>query len=157
EEFRSERRLKLIDRLSAEKKIALVAVVGLGMRGRPGIAARTFSALSGQHVNVVAIAQGSSELNITIAVSEGDAARALVALHNEFQLDKIRPLADVSGRESKLTLLGFGQIGRALAKQLVEQEKPLRAQAGVDLKVVAIADRSGIKVEEEGVSAAALQ
>src|SRR5204863_1126860 len=88
--FDSERRLKLIDRLSAEKRVALVAVVGLGMRGRPGIAARTFSALSGQRVNVIAIAQGSSELNITVAVSEGDAARALVALHNEFQLDKVR-------------------------------------------------------------------
>jgi aspartokinase/homoserine dehydrogenase 1 len=157
EAFEPERRLKLIDRIHAEKRIALIAVVGLGMRGRLGIAARTFSALSGHRVNVVAIAQGSSELNITIAIAEKDATRALVALHNEFQLDKIRPLADTSGRESKLTLLGFGQIGRALAKQLVEQEKPLRAQAGVDLKVIAIADRSGIKVEEEGFTPAALQ
>src|SRR5437764_10981743 len=155
--FQSERRMKLIDRIAAEKRVALIAVVGLGMRGRPGIAARTFSALSGHRVNVVAIAQGSSELNITIAIAEKDATPALVALHNEFQLDKIRPLADTSGRESKLTLLGFGQIGRALAKQLVEQEKPLRAQAGVDLKVIAIADRSGIKVEEEGFTPDALQ
>jgi len=155
--FESERRLKLIDRVHAEKRIALVAVVGLGMRGRHGIAARTFSALSGQSVNVVAIAQGSSELNITIAIAEKDATRALIALHNEFQLDKIRPLADTSGRESKLTLLGFGQIGRALAQQLVAQEKPLRSKAGVDLKVIAIADRSGIKVDEGGFSAGALQ
>ena len=157
EAFESERRLKLIDRIHAEKRVALIAVVGLGMRGRLGIAARTFSALSGHRVNVVAIAQGSSELNITIAIAEKDATRALVALHNEFQLDKIRPLADTSGRESKLTLLGFGQIGRALVKQLVDQEKPLRAQAGVDLKVIAIADRSGIKVEEEGFTPAALE
>jgi len=127
------------------------------MRGRPGIAARTFSALSGRKVNVVAIAQGSSELNITIAVSESDATPALVALHNEFQLDKIRPLADISGRESKLTLLGFGQIGRALVAQLVAQEEPLRAKSGADLKVIAIADRSGIKIEESGFSATALQ
>jgi aspartokinase/homoserine dehydrogenase 1 len=155
--FESERRMKLIDRIHAEKRIALIAVVGLGMRGRPGIAARTFSALSGKKVNVVAIAQGSSELNITIAVSEGDATPALLALHNEFQLDKIRPLADTSGRESKLTLLGFGQIGRALAAQLVAQDEPLRAKAGADLKVIAIADRSGIKIEESGFSAAALQ
>ncbi|HEX9501173.1 MAG TPA: bifunctional aspartate kinase/homoserine dehydrogenase I [Thermoanaerobaculia bacterium] len=155
--FESERRLKLIDRIHAEKRIALIAVVGLGMRGRPGIAARTFSALSGQKVNVVAIAQGSSELNITIAVSEADATSALVALHNEFQLDKIRPLADVSGRESKLTLLGFGQIGRALVAQLVAEEQPLRAKSGADLKVIAIADRSGIKIEESGFSATALQ
>src|SRR5262249_37891167 len=133
------------------------AVVGLGMRGRLGIAARTFSALSGHRVNIVAIAQGSSELNITIAVAEKDATRALLALHNPFQLDKIHPPADTSGPESQLTLLGFGQIGRALVTQLLDQEKPLRGQLGVDLKVIAIADRSGIKVEEEGFSPAALK
>src|SRR5207244_8735843 len=107
--------MKLINRIDADKKLALIAVVVLLMRGRPGIAARTFSALSGQRVNVIAIAQGSSELNITVAVADSQAKDALVALHNEFQLDKVRPLADTSGRESKLTLLGFGQIGRALA------------------------------------------
>jgi aspartokinase/homoserine dehydrogenase 1 len=157
DEFRSERRLKLIDRFNAEKKIALIAVVGLGMRGRPGIAARTFSALSGQRVNVIAIAQGSSELNITIAVDEAQAKEALVALHNEFQLDKMHPLADTSGRESKLTLLGFGQIGRALSRQLAAQDKHLRAELGADIKVIAVADRSGIKVREKGFGAAALQ
>jgi len=157
ETFAAERAAKLIDRIAAEKKLALIAVVGLGMRGRPGIAARTFSALSGHKVNVVAIAQGSSELNITVAVSEGDATRALEALHDEYQLDKLRPLADTSGRESKLTLLGFGQIGRELTRQLVSQEKHLRAELGVDIKVIALADRSGIKIEEHGFSPAALQ
>ena len=148
--FAEERRLKVIDRIHAQKKLALVAVVGLGMRGRPGIAARTFSALSGAGINVVAIAQGSSELNITIAVNEAEASRALVALHNEFQLDKIRPLADISGRESKLTLLGFGQIGRALARQLIVQDHHLRNDLGVDVKVTALADRSGIRIDENG-------
>ncbi|HYC60872.1 MAG TPA: aspartate kinase, partial [Thermoanaerobaculia bacterium] len=73
EAFLLERKSKLIDRIRAENDVALIAVVGLGMRGRPGIAARTFSALSGARVNVAAIAQGSSELNITIAVAEEDA------------------------------------------------------------------------------------
>ncbi|HVE69814.1 MAG TPA: bifunctional aspartate kinase/homoserine dehydrogenase I [Thermoanaerobaculia bacterium] len=154
--FASERRAKLIDRIRAEK-VALIAVVGLGMRGRPGIAARTFSALSGARVNIVAIAQGSSELNITVAVDENDATRALQALHNEYQLDKLHPLGDATGRESKLTLLGFGQIGRELTKQLIAQEKHLRNELGADVAVVGIADRSGIQVKEEGFSAAALQ
>jgi len=157
EAFLLERKSKLIDRIRSEKDVALIAVVGMGMRGRPGIAARTFSALSGARVNVVAIAQGSSELNITIAVSEGDATRALQALHAEYQLDKLHPLADTSGRESKLTLLGFGQIGRELAVQLRTQEKHLRAHLGIDIKVTAVADRSGIRVEEKGFTAAALQ
>src|SRR5688572_8009362 len=157
ETFLLERKSKLIDRIRAENDVALIAVVGLGMRGRPGIAARTFSALSGARVNVVAIAQGSSELNITVAVSEEDATRALQALHNEYQLDRIHPLADTSGRESKLTLLGFGQIGRELASQLRAQDKHLREELGLDIKVIALADRSGIRVEEKGFSAAALQ
>jgi aspartokinase/homoserine dehydrogenase 1 len=155
--FQLERKMKLIDRISAETKIALIAVVGLGMRGRSGIAARTFSALSAGHVNILAIAQGSSELNITIAVAEHDATRALLALHAEYQLDKVRPRADTTGRESKLTLLGFGQIGRALIAQLTTQEKHLRRELGIDLKVVALADRSGIKIEEHGFSSPALQ
>jgi aspartokinase/homoserine dehydrogenase 1 len=157
ETFLLERKSKLIDRIRAENDVALIAVVGLGMRGRPGIAARTFSALSGAHVNVVAIAQGSSELNITVAVSEEDAGTALQALHNEYQLDKLHPLADTSGRESKLTFLGFGQIGRELASQLAAQEKHLRQELGVDVKVTAVADRSGIKIDEKGFTAAALQ
>ncbi len=155
--FALERKMKLIDRIDAETKIALIAIVGLGMRGRPGIAARTFSSLAAERVNVLAIAQGSSELNITVAVAEGDATRALLALHSEYQLDKVRPLADTTGRESKLTLLGFGQIGRALVAQLVAQEKLLRRELGIDLKVVAVADRSGIKIEEHGFTAPGLQ
>ena len=150
EEFDKERRLKMIDRIEAEKNLALIAVVGLGMRGRPGIAARTFSALAGDRVNVIAIAQGSSELNITVAVAEEHATPALKALHREFQLHKLHPLADVSGRESKLTLLGFGQIGRELARQLVAQEQHLRAELGADVKVTAVADRSGIRIDEKG-------
>lgn len=156
EAFVYERRLRLVDRISAGKGIALVAVVGLGMRGLPGIAARTFSALSGEHINVVAIAQGSSELNITIAIADDDATRALVALHREYQLDRVRPLAEAHPRESKLTLLGFGQIGRELARQLVAQDKHLRTALGADIKVVAVADRSGVKVQERGFSAATL-
>ncbi|HET9801108.1 MAG TPA: hypothetical protein VFP82_05425, partial [Chthoniobacterales bacterium] len=102
-------------------------------------------------------AQGSSELNITVAVSEQDATRALLALHAEYQLDKLRPLAEITGRESKVTLLGFGKIGRELIKQLVSQERQLRANLGLDVKVVAVADRSGIKVDEKGFAPAALQ
>ncbi|HSP33522.1 MAG TPA: aspartate kinase, partial [Thermoanaerobaculia bacterium] len=142
EAFALERKMKFIDRIRAEKGVALIAVVGLGMRGRPGIAARTFSALAAEHVNVHAIAQGSSELNITATIAEDDVPRALRALHAEYHLDKIRPLADTTSRESKVTFLGFGQIGRGLARQLAAQEKRLRADFGVDIKVIAVADRS---------------
>jgi aspartokinase/homoserine dehydrogenase 1 len=157
EAFEVERERKLVDRIKVEKPIALVAVVGLGMRGKPGVAARTFSALSTEKVNIVAIAQGSSELNITVAVAEEGATRALQALHAEYQLDKLRPLAEVTGRESKITLLGFGQIGRSLMKQLVREDRQLRENLGLDIKVIALADRSGIRVDEKGFTSTALQ
>ncbi|HEV7572239.1 MAG TPA: bifunctional aspartate kinase/homoserine dehydrogenase I [Thermoanaerobaculia bacterium] len=155
--FDTERKLHLIDRIDAEKRVALIAVVGLGMRGTSGIAARTFSAIAAAGVNIVAIAQGSSELNITVAVAEADATRALRALHSEYQLHKIRPLADTTGREAKLTLLGLGQIGRELARQLIAQQPHLRRDLGIDLKVVAVADRSGIRLDDKGFTPAALQ
>jgi aspartokinase/homoserine dehydrogenase 1 len=119
--FDSERKLHLIDRIDAEKRIALIAIVGLGMRGTSGIAARTFSAIAAAHVNIVAIAQGSSELNITVAVAESDATRALLALHSEYQLHKIRPLADTTGREAKLTLLGLGQIEKGFSPAALQR------------------------------------
>jgi bifunctional aspartokinase / homoserine dehydrogenase 1 len=155
--FELERTLKLIDRIEPQKRVALIAVVGLGMRGASGIAARTFSAISTAGVNIMAIAQGSSELNITVAVAETDANKALNALHAEYQLHKIRPLADTTGREAKLTLLGLGQIGRELGRQLIAQQPHLRRDLGVDLKVIGIADRSGIKINEKGFTPAAMQ
>lgn len=155
--FEAERRLHLIDRIDAEKRVAMIAVVGLGMRGTSGIAARTFSAIAAAGVNIVAIAQGSSELNITVAVAESDATNALLALHSEYQLHKIRPLADTTGREAKLTLLGLGQIGRELARQIVSQHPHLHRDLGIDLKVVAVADRSGIQIDDKGFTPAALQ
>jgi aspartokinase/homoserine dehydrogenase 1 len=155
--FELERTLKLIDRIDPQKRVALIAVVGLGMRGASGIAARTFSAISAAGVNIMAIAQGSSELNITVAVAETDANKALNALHAEYQLHKIRPLAETVGREAKLTLLGLGQIGRELSRQLVAQQPHLRRELGVDLKVIGIADRSGIRIDEKGFTPTALQ
>ena len=151
EAFRLERRDRLIERISAERGVALLAVVGLGMRGRKGIAARTFGALAAAGVNVMAVAQGSSELNITVAVLESDATRALRALHDEYQLDKVRPLSDATPRGASLALLGFGQIGRALAEQLAAQGRHLERELGVRLTVTAVADRSGVRAEEAGL------
>ena len=66
----------LIDNVTAKPGMAVIAVVGDGMAGTPGIAARVFSALATAHINVVAIAQGSSERNISFAVNGSDAADA---------------------------------------------------------------------------------
>ena len=77
-----------IEEIAAEQQVAIVAAVGDRMRGAPGIAATVFSALGEAGVNVIAISQGSSERNISLVVTDADAAGAVRAIHRAFQLDK---------------------------------------------------------------------
>lgn len=69
-----------------ESNLAIIAVVGEGMRGTPGVAGRVFSTMGDNEINIVTIAQGSSELNISFAISGDDVARAVNALHQSFVL-----------------------------------------------------------------------
>lgn len=73
-----------VERVSVERPIAVVAAVGEGMQGTPGVAARVFGAVARAGVNVIAIAQGSSERNISFCVREADQATAVRAIHAEF-------------------------------------------------------------------------
>jgi bifunctional aspartokinase / homoserine dehydrogenase 1 len=75
-----------VEHVSANPHVAIVAVVGENMRGIPGIAGRTFGALGREGVNIIAIAQGSSEYNISLVVEQNSTQRALAALHAEFRL-----------------------------------------------------------------------
>jgi bifunctional aspartokinase / homoserine dehydrogenase 1 len=75
-----------VEHVTANQDIAIVAVVGENMRGTPGVAGRTFTALGRESVNIMAIAQGSSEYNISLVVQESAIERALTALHTEFRL-----------------------------------------------------------------------
>ncbi|HEY8759024.1 MAG TPA: aspartate kinase [Candidatus Limnocylindria bacterium] len=73
-----------VEKVAIEAPVAIVSAVGEGMRGTPGVAARLFGALGRAKVNVIAIAQGSSELNISLVVSENDRESAVRAIHQEF-------------------------------------------------------------------------
>ena len=144
--FREELARGLIDNVAARPGMAVIAAVGDGMVGTPGVAARLFSALSAASVNVVAIAQGSSERNISFVVRESDAAEAARRIHAAFQLSKIgggrppaRPRLDV-------VLLGFGRVGRALADQIAGPN------ARASVRVVGLLDRSGYLFEPKGLS-----
>lgn len=75
-----------VEHITLDPNIAIVAVVGENMRGIPGVAGRTFSALGRENVNMIAIAQGSSESNISFVVAEKDMKAALAATHREFGL-----------------------------------------------------------------------
>lgn len=73
-----------IDQVRAMHRIVIIAVVGVGMRGTPGIAGRLFSALGEAQINVIAMAQGSSEVNISLVVAEADADDAVRKIHSAF-------------------------------------------------------------------------
>lgn len=87
-DFKTELDRGYIDQISGHSKIVIVAVVGSAMRGTPGLAAGIFKAVGDQQINVIAIAQGSSEANVSLVVADEDANRAVRAIHDLFQLDK---------------------------------------------------------------------
>ena len=146
-EFQGEIARREIDGVEVSLGMATVAVVGLGMHGTPGVAAGVFSALAGGGINVVAIAQGSSELNISIVVSATEVAEAQRRIHTAFQLSRIAGGSVVRAERMELVLLGFGQIGRALASLLGEVER-----SNLSLRVVAVIDRSGFVFDPKGIS-----
>ena len=150
EAFQFEIEHQLIDEVKLQPHIAVLAVVGLGMRGTPGIAARAFSCIARQEINIMAIAQGSSELNISIVIQQDDAARALRSLHKEYGLEKLRAIPHRNPRELNIAIYGFGQIGQTLMKQLEEQKDYLDQRLKLRCPIVGLADRSGIVVAEKG-------
>jgi bifunctional aspartokinase / homoserine dehydrogenase 1 len=143
--FREEIAGGLIDGVTARPDMSVIAVVGDGMAGTPGIAARVFTALETSAINIVAIAQGSSERNISFVVSGADAATAARKVHSAFQLSKIgggrppvRPSTDV-------VLLGFGRVGRALATLIATSPAKHR------VRIVGLLDRSGYVFDARGL------
>jgi aspartate kinase len=77
-----------VDRVSGVPDVAIIALVGEGMKGVPGVAARAFNVLGEAGVNILMIAQGSSELNLSFVVKHKDAARSVQMLHDAFELSK---------------------------------------------------------------------
>jgi aspartokinase/homoserine dehydrogenase 1 len=144
--FREELSSGLVDSITARSDMAVVAVVGDGMAGSPGVAARVFTALATGGINVVAIAQGSSERNISFAVAGRDAPEAARRVHKEFQLSKIGGGRPLPAPRTDVVLLGFGRVGRALADQIAG------ANGHATVRVVGLLDRSGYVFDPRGLS-----
>jgi aspartokinase/homoserine dehydrogenase 1 len=145
-EFRGEMTRGEIDGVEVSPGMATIAVVGLGMHGTPGIAAGVFSALAAGKINVVAIAQGSSELNISVVVETRQAADAQRRVHAAFQLSRIAGGGVIQPERMEIVLLGFGQIGRTLATLIGQVRRPALA-----LKVAGVIDRSGFVFDPLGI------
>ncbi len=137
--FGREITLGLIQRVVSERGISVLAVVGDGMAGTPGICAQVFNALGRAKVNVRAIAQGSSERNISVALAEGEATRALRAVHAGFYL---------SAQTLSIGVIGPGHVGQALLAQIRMAQPRLLRDNNIDLRVRAISASKRMVLDE---------
>jgi aspartokinase/homoserine dehydrogenase 1 len=128
--FFAERMHGQIRRVDVTTGCSILAVVGEGMAGHPGVAAKFFSALGKAGVSLRAIAQGTSERNISVAVNAADTQRALRAAHAGFYLSK---------QAISIGLVGGGNIGSTLLRQLSHRLRGLKQDFDIDFRVRAIA------------------
>ncbi len=140
-EFQFELQNQVIERVQGLQQVAIVAVVGMGMKGHKGLSAQVFGAFRQADLNVIAIAQGSSEFNISMVIDEVKVPLALQTLHHEF-------FGSETPNEVQVVLNGFGQIAQALTQQLVSQRDYLREEFGVSIGIKALSDSKGSRVFE---------
>ena len=116
------------------------------MRENTGTAGRLFDTLGKNGINVVAIAQGSSELNISVVVEKSDETKALNAIHTGFFFPEIKPL--------NVFLVGTGLIGSTLLAQIARQREHLRREYGYTIRMCAIANAKKMLFDENGIDPA---
>jgi aspartokinase/homoserine dehydrogenase 1 len=141
EEFSLEIETRQIDPPIVEMNLAVIAVVGENMRKTPGISGRLFQALGKNGINVITIAQGSSELNISVVVPKQDEIKALNAIHDSFFLSETRSI--------NLFIVGTGLVGSTLLKQLNDHYQFLMNERHIELKLVALTNtRKNVFIED---------
>jgi aspartokinase/homoserine dehydrogenase 1 len=131
-----------IQSIDLDLDLAILAVVGDGMAGVPGIAAKVFKSLGAASVNVRAIAQGASERNISVVIEGRQATRALRTVHAGLYL---------SPHTLSIGVIGPGAVGRALLDQLASQSARLRREFNLDLRVRGILGSKHMLLSPSGV------
>jgi aspartokinase/homoserine dehydrogenase 1 len=129
EEFSRELNQRRISNIDVRSPCSIIAAVGDGMSSTTGVAGRFFSALGDAKINVLAIAQGSSERNISAVVWEADSTRALRAVHAAFNL---------SHTGVRVGIVGMSQLGDSLLKLLETQRNKLRTVFDIDIQVCSV-------------------
>ncbi len=131
-EFEPEIALGRIKPLAIEHKLSIVALVGDNMKESIGLSGKSFSALGKNGINVRAIAQGSTERNISIVINRNDVHKALNVLHERFFLSKLKKV--------HLFLIGVGNVGKTLVSQIQEQYEYLKREHKIEIKIIAMAN-----------------
>jgi len=143
EEFRYELQSSLTS-LDERSHQTIVAIVGEGMKGTPGVSGKVFQALGRNSVNVSAIAQGASERNISFVIDSAQKSRALNVVHEAF-FEKTKHLSVI--------LIGVGNIGATLLRQL-HQQRAFLSSRGFDVKVCGIVNSRHALLRPEGIDLA---
>jgi aspartokinase/homoserine dehydrogenase 1 len=142
EEFDREIAAASIDPPVVEPGLSIIAVVGSRMKSTSGISGKVFHALGRNGINIVAIAQGSSELNISAVISRQDEAKALNAVHEAFFLAGVRSV--------NLFLVGIGLIGGTLVDQIAEHREILADEQHIRVNIVGAADSKQMIFNPDG-------
>lgn len=142
--FDYEMKAGLIDPVKIEDDLSVIAIIGENMRYSPGIAGRLFQALGKNGINITAIAQGSSELNISVVIDKPDESKALNALHESFFLSDTKEL--------HLYLIGVGLIGSTLLKQIKAHADHLKSEQSIEVKVIGLSNSKKMIFNENGIN-----
>jgi len=144
QEFELELVAKKLEEPVIEEDLAIIAIVGENMKQTPGVSGKLFHALGRNGINVRAIAQGSSEYNISVIISAKDLAKALNAVHDGFFTQLTKTL--------HAFCLGTGNIGQTLFRQLNAHTGYLEQNNGIQVKIVGISNTRKMLFNADGIS-----
>ncbi len=145
-EFELELQAKKLEYPQVENGLSVLAIVGENMKHTPGMSGKLFHALGRNGVNVRAIAQGSSEYNISVILSKTDLSKAVNAVHDAFFADLKKTL--------HIFCLGTGNIGRTLFRQLLNQSPFLAKNNDLEVKVMGISNSRQMYLSHKGIDLA---
>lgn len=141
--FDYEIKLGLIEPLRIEKNLSIIAIVGDSMKNHTGVSGKMFGALGRNGVNIRAIAQGSSERNISAVISTDDVKKAINILHEEF--------FETTYKQVNVFIAGLGNVGQKLIDQLKKQQKFLQEHLKLQLKITGLANSRKMLFNDDGI------
>ncbi len=141
--FAHEIREGKVEPLKIETNLSIVALVGEQMKSHPGVSGKMFGALGRNGINVRAIAQGSSEKNISAVLSSADVKKALNVLHEQF--------FETTYKQLNVFIAGTGNVGGKLIGQIKKQYKYLEENLRLQIQIVGLANSRKMLIREEGV------
>ncbi len=142
-EFQYEIEVGRIEPLRVENGFSILALVGDNMKAHTGVSGKMFAALGAQGINIHAIAQGSSERNISTIIVSNDVRKAVNSLHEEFFSD--------GNRQINVFIVGVGTVGKKLLAQLFQQSEFLRENLRLSVRVVGLANSRKVLFDEDGI------